>query len=192
MPNRARKYSGADNRLNREDWLRLSLDVLASRGLGAFTVQHLVDELGVSRGSFYWHFKDRNEFIHALLDYWHEIHTAPVPEMVSSIGGTARERFCYFLQHIHEHELTRFDMPIRSWAMQEPEVVKRLVRTDRFRLRFVESLFLEMGFTGGEAELRARSCVAYLIMGRELMEAAPSSKNAGQLEEMCNFFCCRT
>ena len=76
-------------------------------------------------------FTDRNEFIHALLDYWHEIHTVPVPDRIMSIDGTAREKFLKFLQYIHEYELTRFDIPIRSWAMQEPEVAKRLLRTDR-------------------------------------------------------------
>jgi len=186
-----RETGSKGGRLTRAEWLRQALDVLASQGAGSLNIQRLVDALGVSRGSFYWHFTDRADFVHALLDYWHDIYTAPVPDLIGSEGGTGREKFLRFLRAIHEMDLTRFDVPIRSWAMQEPEVAQRLIRTDRFRLEFTRSLFVEMGFTGRQADLRARSCVAYLIMGRHLLEDPDTIPDASQLEEMCVFFCDR-
>ena len=186
-----REAGGKGSRLTRAEWLRRALDVLATHGPGSLNIQRLVDSLGVSRGSFYWHFTDRADFVHALLDYWHEVYTAPVPDLIGAEGGTGREKFLRYIRAIHEMDLTRFDTPIRSWAMQEPEVAQRVIRTDRFRLEFTRSLFVEMGFTGRQADLRARSCVAYLIMGRHLLEDPDTIPDASQLEEMCVFFCDR-
>jgi AcrR family transcriptional regulator len=184
-----RKAGSEDSRLTREEWLRRALDVLAAHGPGSLNIQRLVDALGVSRGSFYWHFTDRADFVHALLDYWHDKYTAPVPDLIGSKGGTGREKFLVFIRAIHEKDLVRFDMPIRSWAMQEPEVAERLMRTDRFRLEFTISLFVEMGFSASQANLRARACVAYLIMGEHLLEGPSTIVDAGQVEEIAEFFC---
>jgi len=186
-----REAGSKRSRLTRAEWLRRALDVLATRGPSSLNIQRLVDALGVSRGSFYWHFTDRADFVHALLDYWHEVYTAPVPDLVGSEGGTGREKFLRFIRAVHDTDLTRFDMSIRSWAMQEPEVAQRVIRTDRFRLEFTTSLFVEMGFSARQADLRARSCIAYLIMGRYLLKDPDTTPDAIQLEEMCMFFCDR-
>jgi hypothetical protein len=58
----------------------------------------------------------------ALLDFWHEEYTKPVSEAVNAEGGSSRDKFRRFIQVIHENDLARFDMPIRSWALQDPEI----------------------------------------------------------------------
>ena len=184
-----RKAESKDSRLTREEWLRQALNVLEAHGPGSLNIQRLVDALGVSRGSFYWHFTNRADFVHALLDYWHDEYTAPVPGLIESIAGTDKEKFLVFVHAIHERDLTRFDMPIRSWAMQDPDVAERLMRTDRFRLKFTTSLFVKMGFNPHQASLRARACVAYFIMGEHLLEDPATILNAGQLKEIAEFFC---
>lgn len=175
-------------RLSREEWLRRALDVLAAKGPGTLNIKHLVVDLGVSRGSFYWHFTDRAEFVRALLNYWHDKYTAPVPELIDSGGGSGKEKFVRFLHAIHNDDLTRFDIPIRSWAMQEPEIARLLMRTDNYRLDYVKSLFLEMGFSQKQAEIRARSCVAYLTMDKHLMDSTGAIADTEDLEELCAFF----
>ena len=175
-------------RLSREEWLRRALDVLAAKGPSTLNIKHLVIDLGVSRGSFYWHFTDRAEFIRALLDYWHDKYTAPIPDLINSKGGSGKEKFVRMLGAIHEQDLTRFDMLIRSWAMQEPEIAKLLMRADHYRLEYVKSLFLEMGFSDNQAEIRARTCVAYLTMDKHLMDSTGAIAGTKQLEELCAFF----
>ena len=182
------KPATSQERLSREDWLRKALDVLAAEGVGKLNIQVLAEAVGVSRGSFYWHFKDRDDFVHALLDYWHEQYTEPVPTMVEAAGGTASEKFRRFMQVIHENDLARFDMPIRSWAMQDPEIAKLLRRTDNFRLEFLRRLLAEIGFSGHELDIRARSCIAYVTMDKRLLDPGGAITSADELDDLCNFF----
>ncbi|MEH6548509.1 MAG: TetR/AcrR family transcriptional regulator [Pseudomonadales bacterium] len=177
------------SRLTREEWLRLALDSLAEQGTGALKVQNLAEALGVTRGSFYWHFTDRAEFISALLNYWHDRYTLPVPDLVAAYKGSGKEKFLCFLRTVFENDLTRFDLPIRSWAMQDPEVEEQVRRTDKFRLEFTKNLFIEMGFSNSQADLRAHSCVSYLIMGRQLLDVPTKKITKKQLHEICAFFC---
>lgn len=181
--------SKSSPRLNKSEWLYKALNALEASGPNALNVQKLVDALGVSRGSFYWHFTDRNDFVHQLLDYWHDLHTAHVPDLIESKADSGEDEFLRFIHTILEKDLTRFDMPIRSWAMQDPVVAKLVHRTDRFRLEYTRGLFKRMGFSDSQAELRARSCVTYLIMGRRLLGESPQTLSAAIVEELHIFFC---
>ena len=169
-------------RLTRDEWLSQALEVLASRGPGKLNIENLSAALGVSRGSFYWHFEDRRNFIISLLDFWHERYTEPVPEQMAAAGVRGREKLEYFLNMITSEDLTRFDLPIRSWAMQEREVAQRLLRTDQFRLDYTRQLFRELGFEGADAETRARACVAMLTM----MGHMPAPERALSSEDRLN------
>lgn len=175
-------------RLSREEWLLKALNVLAAQGPGELNIQSLAEALGVSRGSFYWHFKDRNDFIRALLDFWHEEYTKPVPEAVNAEGGSSRDKFRRFIQVIHENDLARFDMPIRSWALQDPAIAALVRRTDNFRLGFLRSVLEEAGFSGYAMELRARSCIAYLTMDKQMLDPTGALTSVDDLDELCNFF----
>lgn len=165
-------------RFNREDWLHQALEVLVALGPAKLTIQSLCQALGVSRGSFYWHFQDREAFIRELLEVWHEEYTVSAIARVESGGGSGRKKFERLVQAIFEQDLTRFDIPIRSWAMQEPEIADLVRRTDRFRLDYMSELFGEMGYRGREREARARTAVAALTMQENLMDDSDSSKHS--------------
>jgi AcrR family transcriptional regulator len=62
--------TSTDRRLSREDWLAKAIDVLARQGSTKMGVDALADSLGVTKGSFYWHFKDRSFYVQWLLEYW--------------------------------------------------------------------------------------------------------------------------
>jgi AcrR family transcriptional regulator len=175
-------------RLSREQWLERALDVLAKEGSGNLGIQYLSSALGVSRGSFYWHFRDRAAFVQALLDYWHEIHTVPIPALVNAGGGTPRVRFKRLCHAVVEQKLVRFDMPVRVWAAREPEVAALVARTDHYRLEFVRGLFSEMGFKGSELDIRARGLIAYLTMEGSLFDPVGELSFEQNLDELCHFF----
>src|SRR5690349_21212096 len=56
--------------LSREDWARAALEAMREGGLGAVAVEPLAERLGTTKGSFYWHFKDRDSLIQAALERW--------------------------------------------------------------------------------------------------------------------------
>ena len=157
-------------RLSRQDWLKNALTVLSMNGQAGLRIQALSAALGVSRGSFYWHFKDRDEFIHALLDYWYEEYTASAPAAVGRDSGSAEERLARLMRLVHDHNLTRHDLTIRSLATLNPQFARIVKKADRFRLNFVESLFIEMGFAENELAVRTRACVAYLTVEHDMFD----------------------
>jgi AcrR family transcriptional regulator len=153
-----------NKRLSREDWLEQAMQALAEDGQAGLRIEGLCAKLGVSRGSFYWHFEDRKDFIHALLDYWHVEYTTKATEAVAQEGGTAAEKLARIIQVVHDRNLTRYDLVIRAFAVFDPKVARSVRRTDRYRLGFLEGLFFEMGFSGVDMEVRAKTCLTFMTL----------------------------
>jgi len=143
---------------------------LSKKGSAGLSIQSLSESLGVSRGSFYWHFKSRADFIKALLEYWYEEYTAGAPTAVGRDGGTAEERLARLMRLVHDQDLKRYDPTLRSLAALDPQFARSVRKVDRFRLDFIRSLFMEMGFTEDDVQIRARACLAYMTVEHDLFD----------------------
>ena len=143
-------------RFHKEAWLRAAMDVLAKEGQAKLRVDALAGELGLTKGSFYHHFENRDDFVHCLLDYWSRTYTDQIIEEVSAAEGTPEARLLQVMQGIERRGLDRYDIAFRSWAAQEPFVAKSVRKVDLARYRFIRSLFAEMGFKGDDLEDRVR------------------------------------
>lgn len=173
-------------RLSREDWLENALIVLSKKGRAGLRIQGLCEALGVSRGSFYWHFKDRNDFIQKLVRYWYEKHTN-APTAVERDGGSAEERLARLIRLVHDRDLTRHDLTIRSLAAFDPKVAKWVRKAVRFRLDFIQSLFVEMGFTENEVRIRARVCLAYMTSEHRLFDQLDRKHRSDLVDDLHAF-----
>jgi len=142
--------------LSRDDWLEKALDVVSRAGGARLRIQGLVDEVGVTKGSFYWHFKSREDFILSLIDYWHERYTLTVSNFLDTHEGSAKEKLYTLLNMVFVQKLTRHDLAIRAWAIEEPAIRLRVKKTDDFRLDYVRDLLKEIGFGEEAADFRAR------------------------------------
>jgi AcrR family transcriptional regulator len=156
-------------RLNRKKWLELALDILIKEGNTKLRIDHLVQCMGVTKGSFYWHFKDRDDFILSLVEYWAKVSTISVVEHMKQVQGNAEERLLELMQFIVINDLTRYDIAVRAWALMEPQVAYIVRETDKRRLNFIHDLFAEMGFEGKEGEMRARTLVTFYAMEHGLL-----------------------
>ncbi len=148
-------------RLSRPAWLALALDTLAKEGKAKLRIDQLCRSLGVTKGSFYWHFTDRDDFVRNLLDYWANDFTARVVERVSRSPGDAKARLFTLMQILHREESAKYDIAMRAWGAQEPSVARAVRKVDQLRFTYVRSLFAEMGFRGRELEMRTRIFVCY-------------------------------
>ena len=148
-------------RLSRNEWLGRALDALAKEGGSVLTIDELVQRLGVSRGSFYWHFKNRADFARQLVDYWSEFFTQGVSQETNELEGSAKERLLSLMERIVSDQLTRYDIAIRAWASRNRIAARGVKKVDEFRLSYVRSLFDEMGFKGEELEMRTRTFVVF-------------------------------
>ena len=74
-----------ERRLSPDDWAAAALAAIARGGLDAVVVEAIAKELGATKGSFYWHFKNRDALIEAALELWEQRTTEVV------IGELERE-----------------------------------------------------------------------------------------------------
>lgn len=166
-------------RLSKEEWLERSLQVLAQEGFGLVKIDYLVAQLGVTKGSFYWHFKNRDEFIEELVAYWDVQYTRSVMEYVRQLSGHPRERLLSLMLYVTENQLARYDDVFHALAQSEPRVTQAIRKINNSRTEFTASLFLEMGFSTLETEVRSQMTVVY--MSYEQVKASRHSA-ARQLE----------
>jgi AcrR family transcriptional regulator len=156
-------------RLSRRKWQELALDILIKEGNTKLRIDNLVRCMGVTKGSFYWHFKDRDDFILSLVEYWAKVSTLSVVEHMKQVQGNAEERLLELMQFIVINDLTRYDIAVRAWALMEPQVAHIVRKTDRRRLNFIRNMFAEMGFEGKEQEMRARTLIIFHAMEHGLL-----------------------
>lgn len=149
-------------RLNRSDWLALSLEVLSHEGGARLNIDHVCHKLGVTKGSFYAHFKNRSDFIEKFVTYWAETYTQSVIDAINELeNSTAEIRLLALMQFLHRNRSSRNDFAIRAWAAQEPLVAKAVRKVDGQRFRYIRQIFHELGFRGAELDLRTRIFVVF-------------------------------
>ncbi len=145
--------------LSRDTWVDAALDVLAERGIDAVGVEPLARRLGVTKGSFYWHFRDRGALLSAMLRRWEEVSTVAVRDEVEAVRGGAEAKLRTLFAIALGSLRMVLETSVRQWARHEPRARRSVERVDELRMRYLQALFEELGLEAGEA--RARSFLAY-------------------------------
>ena len=148
-------------RLGREEWLSRSLEVLSREGKAKLRIDALTKSLGITKGSFYWHFKDRADFVKSLAEFWAKNSTEQVIDYLNEFQEDASDRLFKLMEYLYRKDFGKYDIAMRAWAAQEPEVAKVVKKVDEKRFTIVHSLFAELGFKGQELEMRTRTFVVY-------------------------------
>ena len=145
-------------RTTREDWLRLAVDVLVSDGVGEVKVLSLGQKLGVSRSSFYWFFRDRQDLLDALLDHWGGTNTAAFFRHAGMEAPTITAAVCNVFRLFLDRDLfdPRLDFAVRDWARRDGSVRRALDAADAGRLGALAAMFERHAYGQEEAETRAR------------------------------------
>ena len=165
-------------RLRREDWLDHGLRVLAKSGPDQLKANPLAKSLGVSRGSFYWHFEDLAAFHEALLHRWREETLTKVIE--SAPQGDARTSLLALLREASEAD-DDLERAMRSWAVLSPKVAAAVARMDGERSAYIAQLLGGCGI--GEAEAEMRGAFLYWAKIGRIMVGAPASKHQEETAE---------
>jgi AcrR family transcriptional regulator len=131
------------DRLTKSDWLAHGLRTLARDGPVALRVEPMAKKLKVSRGSFYWHFRDLKDFHAQLLRSWQERSTDQVIADVDA-HAAPRDRLRYLMQGAFSGR-RNLDDAVRSWAAADKAVAKVVAATDRKRTAHLEKMLIESG-----------------------------------------------
>jgi AcrR family transcriptional regulator len=159
--------------LSREDWTRAALEALASDGLAGVAVEPLARRLGASKGSFYWHFRDRGELIAATLQRWERRDTTEVITALETIADP-RERLRELARSAYTGAAAGNDAQSGVLAAaSDPRVAPVLERVTHTRLAFLERQFQALGLDPAAARTRARMAYALYMGLGDLRRAAP-------------------
>lgn len=144
-------------------WLEAAYEALLDAGVDAVKIQPLAKKLNLSRTSFYWFFKDREELLKALISRWREKNTGSLVKQAEAYAETVAEAMLNVFDCWLNRELfdSQFEFAVRSWAIQSPETLKEVQAADQQRLEALSRMFLRFGYDEMHADVRARTI--YLV-----------------------------
>lgn len=167
--------SGRGN-LSRDDWARAALEAMAEGGLDAVAVEPVAAELGVTKGSFYWHFRHRAALVDAALERWEQEHTHDVIERLEELAEPL-ERLSALFAHTHAEGGDPLEAMMLSRA-KDPQVAPVLRRVTQRRLDYLTRTLEAMGVDAREARYRAlfafQAWIGYVAVSDATPEVLPS------------------
>lgn len=152
-------------RLSADDWIQAAATRFAEGGADAVRVEPLAKALGVSKGSFYWHFEDRAALLAAVVDAWEQRGTLEIIDAVEQASDDPSERLWALFDRAFGTPPTidGFETAVRTWAARDDHTRKVTKRVDRRRLAFVTELLVAAGIPKSEAKRRADVLYCTLI-----------------------------
>ncbi|MCB1383119.1 MAG: TetR/AcrR family transcriptional regulator [Notoacmeibacter sp.] len=143
------------DKMNRDGWIAAALAAMAEGGVEKVRVEPLAKSLGVTKGSFYWHFADRGALLEALLERWIEMQTGSVIEDVEGRGGSAADILANVIGHIVKMDVG-LEVGLRNWAATDARVRAIIEQVDARRIAHLASILERAGIPGPAAQQRAR------------------------------------
>ncbi len=170
--------------LSRDRWVDAALEALAERGIDAVRVEPLARRLGVTKGSFYWHFRDRGALLVALLERWEEVATQAIIDEVEAVPGPAEAKLRALFAIALATSRMDLETALRQWARRERRVQHAVERVDERRMGYLQGLFEALGHAPEDA--RARSFLAYAsLFGDHFIAAGGTPPLRKALLERC-------
>ncbi|HRO04645.1 MAG TPA: TetR/AcrR family transcriptional regulator [Terricaulis sp.] len=175
----SRKRSEATT-LDAATWIEAAMDALAEGGIDAVRIDPLAKRLGVTRGSFYWHFKDRDALHQAMLKRWRERASYNIITRIEGQHEPVRERLKRLLALPYSSSRSArgaaIEVAVRLWARRDRNAAKAVRHIDRVRLEYFERIFAEHGFA--KAKARQRAYVLYAALMAEALIVVDSKEPA--------------
>jgi AcrR family transcriptional regulator len=159
--------ANAEPPLGRKDWIEAAIAMLAEDNVEALRVDTLAEKLGVTKGSFYWHFKGRDDLLFAVLDEWRLRMTSEVQALIFDRSGTPWER----LERLVRIAISSradvpggpFEITLRDWARRDAKVAEVVRAVDSERIAFAAQLYREAGLNEADVQDYADAHLAMVI-----------------------------
>jgi AcrR family transcriptional regulator len=129
--------------LHPHNWLRAAENRLAQHGIESVRVEVLARDLGVSKGSFYWHFRDRGELLEKLLARWED---AELDWLNAEAAAGAATRWAKFIERAADANRMRLEVALRAWARADERVAARVGAVEKRKSRLIADVLREIGF----------------------------------------------
>lgn len=185
-PTRPRR-TGTESRtqLDPAAWVDAAIDVLAREGVTGLRVEVLAKHCGVTKGSFYWHFKDRRALLDAVLDRWKEGRIRDIEKTTAMMQGDPRDQLHYVIEVYGANRNRKgmsIELAVRDWARHDAKAATVVEEVDLYRLECTRKLFVSSGMT--DAEAKSRSVLLYAcVFGLSLMHYTHFDDNVSDIKQ---------
>jgi len=156
------KVSERSGRLSAEAWAQAALDVIAEQGVAAVAVEPLARRLGVTKGSFYWHFPSRDALLQAALERWEQVEQETVFGSVEQVPEPRERLRALFLVVAHQVKLHTIYSELLK-ALDHPTVKPVIERVSKRRLDYLTASMRQAGMGRADAQHRARLAYAAYV-----------------------------
>lgn len=145
--------------LTPDTWIDAATQVLVDQGIDHVRVDVLATQLGVTRGSFYWHFRDREDLLRRVLQAWRVRATDALTRRLAVAQGDPKAQLRDVISLPHRGRAAaraaRIELAIRAWARRDAMARAALDEADASRIEYHRNIFEALGFEAREAQLRA-------------------------------------
>jgi AcrR family transcriptional regulator len=175
----------ARTQLDPERWIELGIDVLAKEGISGLRIEVLAKRCGVTKGSFYWHFKDRQALLAAILERWKEGRIRDIEKTTAVAPGMERDQL-HFAIDVYGASRNRkgmaIELAVRDWARHDAQAAAVVESVDLYRLDCTRKLFVATGMS--DADAKSRSLLLYAcVFGLSLMHYTHFDDNLNDLKQ---------
>ncbi len=166
-------------RLSADDWAQAALDLIAEQGVSAVAVEPLARRLGVTKGSFYWHFPSRDALLQAALERWEVVEQESVFGNLEKVPDP-RERLRALFQLVGHEVKPHIIYSELLKALDHPSVQPVIDRVSQRRLEYLVASFRQAGMPRTDAMQRARltyaAYVGFLQLSLQLQQPRMTSE----------------
>ncbi|NLC61675.1 MAG: TetR/AcrR family transcriptional regulator [Gammaproteobacteria bacterium] len=164
-----------NSRLSAEDWAQAALDLIAEQGVAAVAVEPLARRLGVTKGSFYWHFPSRDALLQAALERWETGEQEAIFGALEAITDP-HERLRGLILMVASEMQTHVIYSALLQALDHPIVQPVIGRVSERRLEYLTASFRQVGFDRPQAQHRARLAYSAYVGFLQLQMQLPQSR----------------
>jgi AcrR family transcriptional regulator len=170
------------DQLSAEDWLHQGLRTLAKSGFTALKAEPLAKAMGVSRGSFYWHFADIGVYHAAILKHWRDV---AAEQVIADLEAVSKDRDAIALLLRQAFSSTpALENAVRTWATVDPGARAAVQAIDQRRLGYIETMLRRAGFSADMARARAQILYWAFLGFAQSDKPLPPPRRAAVLAEL--------
>ncbi|OMC38433.1 TetR family transcriptional regulator [Mycobacterium sp. GA-1841] len=173
---------GTPGNLTADDWIQAGYALLASDGMRALKVERLCEQIGATRGSFYWHFTDMKGYRAALVASWNAFLEQDRRSLAELEHLAPRERLSRMMQALMGPQHWTLERAMREWARSDDIAAANVRAADHRVLVAVTKAYADYGFSPDDAALRAQATFATGIGVLHLMDSAEALTSSDRYE----------
>ncbi|AFM16347.1 transcriptional regulator [Mycolicibacterium chubuense NBB4] len=179
------------SRLSADDWVQAGYAILADGGLEALKLDRLCRRLGVTKGSFYWHFTDMAGYRAAVVEAWGQLRDRDRSRFGALGDLPPRDRLAQMMASLLGERHWSLERAMREWARTDPAAAASVRAADRQVLDAVRRAYEDAGFTGEDADMRANATFAVGVGFLHLSGETPNARLASQRDRFLDVMLAR-